>query len=59
MAHKWRRYVRDMTECRRCLRCRAEQTRERVTHWGRVIGYRWRPLAGRCRGTTPRDAKGN
>ncbi len=35
---------------RRCRNCAIEQTKEDVQDWGRVVGYRWRPLAGRCKG---------
>lgn len=35
---------------RRCLLCGAEQHKEDVQWWGRITGYRWYPLAGRCPG---------
>jgi hypothetical protein len=34
---------------RRCKRCRAIQQLNDVQNWGRIVGYRWYPLAGRCR----------
>jgi hypothetical protein len=36
--------------CRKCKNCGAFQIREAVTWWMRTIGYRWRPLVGRCGG---------
>lgn len=36
---------------RRCSLCGAEQSKEQHGYWwGRVAGYRWEPLAGRCPG---------
>lgn len=34
---------------RRCARCGAEQTKYSQHVWGRVTGYRWEPLVGRCK----------
>jgi hypothetical protein len=39
---------------RKCRNCGAVQTREDEQNWGRIIGYRWRPLVGRCK---PKDEK--
>ena len=35
---------------RRCKNCGKEQKREQTQNWGRVTGYQWWPLAGRCKG---------
>lgn len=34
---------------RRCRNCGAEQVRENVQDWMRIVGYRWMPPVGRCR----------
>lgn len=31
-----------------CVNCGAQQKRESVQEWGRVVGQRWWPLVGRC-----------
>jgi hypothetical protein len=56
MAHEWdssdygRRPSDLLTHGRRvCVRCGVEQTRHAEQSWGRVTGYRWWPLAGRCK----------
>ena len=36
---------------RRCRLCGVEQHKEDIHLWMRVVGYRWRPLVGRCPGT--------
>jgi hypothetical protein len=37
---------------RRCRNCQVEQTKNAQHLWMRVTGYRWEPLAGRCKGQT-------
>lgn len=58
MPHAWKPYAdpaktdaeRFMREPqRRCPHCGAIQTRQTSYAWGRVTGYLWRPLAGRCK----------
>lgn len=39
---------------RRCLNCGIEQQKDDVQSWGRIVGYRWWPLAGRCKGKKKR-----
>lgn len=34
---------------RRCRNCGAEQEKWAEYLWMRVVGYRWEPLAGRCK----------
>lgn len=34
---------------RRCKNCEKTQSRESQYLWMRVVGYRWEPLAGRCK----------
>lgn len=36
---------------RKCKNCGAVQTREDQTLWMRIVGYRWLPLVGRCKGS--------
>ena len=36
---------------RKCDRCGIEQEHITEHHWMRVVGYRWLPLVGRCKGT--------
>jgi len=40
---------------RQCKLCGAFQTRVQETAWGRVTGYRWWPLVGRCPGKKKGD----
>lgn len=35
---------------RRCKLCHKEQTKQSQQEWGRVVGYHWYPLVGRCKG---------
>ena len=35
---------------RKCTHCGAIQTKCSEQEWGRVVRYRWYPLAGRCKG---------
>lgn len=52
MAHEWERYGEDrerpFQRLRRCLKCGATQEWCDEQRWGRVIGYKWWPLVGRC-----------
>jgi hypothetical protein len=62
MAHDWKPWT-DPTKSpawhfmrgplRRCAHCGAVQTKESQHSWGRVVGYRWFPLAGRCKPAEP------
>jgi hypothetical protein len=38
---------------RRCSNCGAEQIKYDTQDWGRITGYRWEPLVGRCKGKPP------
>lgn len=58
MAHEWVPYRKlGLTNAqlfmrapeRICLKCGKVQQRETLTLWMRVTGYRWHPLAGRCK----------
>ena len=54
MKHDWVDYsegVKDISYYgrRRCLNCGKIQSKESEQHWMRVVGYRWYPLAGRCK----------
>ena len=42
---------------RRCIRCRKEQRRVVETWWMRRVGYKWRPLVGRCTGKKTKGAR--
>lgn len=59
MAHQWEEAPHPTHlmggPCRRCVKCKAFQTREAVTWWMRTVGYRWWPRVGRC----PADRKKN
>ena len=33
-----------------CVHCKARQDKETQYSWMRVVGYRWYPLVGRCKG---------
>lgn len=56
MKHKWLDHdygdARDLWHYgrRRCTGCGSIQQKEDRQSWGRVIGYQWWPLAGRCTG---------
>lgn len=60
MKHQWIEYPGTGTQehvckhgwepMRQCEHCGAIQQREVQTLWMRVTGYRWMPLAGRCKG---------
>lgn len=59
MKHDWREHpygnpADDMLKepRRRCANCGAVQARTVEHLWMRVTGYRWVPLAGRCKGNT-------
>jgi len=54
MKHNWEPVTQTATTFlsgpqRKCTNCGAEQTRESKHIWMRVVGYRWCPLAGRCK----------
>jgi hypothetical protein len=55
MAHKWEELPSNKPEHlmsgprRECVNCGARQVKEQETAWGRVIGYKWWPLVGRCK----------
>ena len=54
MAHRWVQVQQGAEGIhnygkRKCLNCGAEQTKDATHLWGRVTGYRWLPLAGRCK----------
>ncbi len=63
MRHKWKNVhgsePRDIgTHGRRiCESCGVEQEKFAQQVWGRVTGYRWEPLVGRCKGKTARRAQ--
>ena len=55
MRHDWEHVSRVAADLsgmylRRCKNCGAEQERTQDHNWGRVIGTRWLPLVGRCKG---------
>ena len=56
-AHRWEEFTPENHQLamstfgsRRCLNCSVVQHKEQQTSWMRVTGYRWWPLAGRCKG---------
>ena len=56
MAHEWEDVSQGIEGLsnygkRRCKRCGVEQTKEAEQVWMRIVGYKWFPLAGRCKGT--------
>lgn len=60
MAHEWTDNTKALSiseklsvyGARRCINCGATQVKDAEHRWMRVTGYRWRPLVGRCKGTT-------
>lgn len=56
MRHEWERHPdscttrRPFQEIRVCKNCKNEQKRFQQQSWGRVTGYAWYPLIGRCQG---------
>lgn len=63
MAHVWESILNDLppTEqvgihgARRCKTCGKEQIKEPEHAWGRITGYIWFPLAGRCKPKTKKE----
>jgi hypothetical protein len=45
----WPKYF-GCVDFRQCKNCGKIQVKEPITAWMRTIGYRWEPLAGRCKG---------
>lgn len=41
---------------RKCFNCGARQEKTANHEWGRVVGYQWWPLVGRCKGKGKRQA---
>ena len=65
MKHNWEEFQpKDITKCmssnhhRRCLNCGKEQSKESNQLWGRVVGYSWQPLAGKCKATKENNNAG-
>lgn len=58
MKHKWKELPQRLEDVykygfdprRQCENCGVIQQRNAITAWMRTIGYRWLPLAGRCKG---------
>jgi hypothetical protein len=57
MKHDWEHlqqtvanYIKYGGPARVCRNCGKTQTKESETWWGRVVGYSWQPLVGRCSG---------
>jgi hypothetical protein len=48
---KWFKYF-GCHNLRQCKNCGIIQEQHPETEWMRVIGYKWHPLAGRCKGKT-------
>ena len=55
MAHEWHPYEPEdklkaiaSTQHRICYICDKRQSLQAKQSWGRVVGYQWLPLAGRC-----------
>ena len=55
MKHNWQEFIdpenphRAISGPQRCCKhCVAIQIKETQYLWGRVVGYRWLPLVGRC-----------
>ena len=55
MRHEWETLPSTVSEPnlwgkRRCRNCGAVQEYEQLQNWMRIVGYRWYPLVGRCKG---------
>jgi hypothetical protein len=55
MRHDWQPVKEGVSfiKRRRCSHCGKTQTHEVQQQWGRVTGYKWWPLVGRCGGKQP------
>lgn len=55
MKHEWQILDEGMigmisSPIRKCSHCNLTQRKRTLTNWMRVVGYKWEPLVGRCKG---------